>query len=561
MAENNDERQDYEEKLQVILRTCLMYNTSEAMGKAVGYTLHGKGNKGFKGKPLAQLDRIYGWLCTKASEMTEKVVNLDDLLSDYKIVSEYWTSKLRRTYSCDLHKPNEEHFQRNKSLLFALLDYTLDKEAAIKKHAPLFNTDTYKKIAEDFEYYSKKIALFEPLILLLMTGLLPKYYSKQTIVDNILDDFVLFYDFLREYFQQSVAPIIISSIMIDLFNQINNVKENLREINKSSDSLKVIGELLNRLVMIRVTKELFDQLKEFTNGEDVVKNYRLRHNYSDPEIEGIWTNIDGKCKSTNFWDIKHVCNSTYLATYYEKKADSNGNYQLERNRFGWSIFQAWLTIIPFKSGADAMEFFVRNYKINNDLMVRFFVDFQSVDVGNGKSRIDKIIIPPFNVTVDWFPYREFYRVPQKGKSDKDKINRDSKSDKKEKEEDYKYDDIYKKMIEKLPLVNKTPENMDIMSTKLTCIVPEFIFIPIDECDLERMHATDKESKYLKVPKKLNPAFNPDSPFNIDIKFEMLTCKDGTIFVYDDVRLLFFEITTPEQRKEHGIELVDKIEDS
>ena len=46
MAEDQDERQGYEEKLKVILHTCLLYNTSDEMGKAVNYKLQGKGNKG-----------------------------------------------------------------------------------------------------------------------------------------------------------------------------------------------------------------------------------------------------------------------------------------------------------------------------------------------------------------------------------------------------------------------------------------------------------------------------------------------------------------------------------
>ena len=471
MAENNDERQDYEEKLQVILRTCLMYNTSEAMGKAVGYTLHGKGNKGFKGKPLAQLDRIYGWLCTKAREMSKEVVNLDDLLSDYKIVSEYWMSKLRRTYSCDLHKPNEEHFQRNKSLLFALLDYTLDKEAAIKKYAPLFNTDTYKKIAEDFECYSKKIALFEPLILLLMIGLLPKYDSKQTKADNILDDYILYLDFLCEYLQLSVAVKNFRDVIVKKINERAIVAKKIRdEINKSPNKLKKTEENpLNRLFIISETKEYFDQLNDLTNGKDVAKNYRLRHNYSDPEIEGIWTNIEGKCKSTNFWKIKYVGNGAYQAIYYEKKTDVHGNYQLESTIFIWSIINNGLTIVPFERFNALMEYIVSDNDKLSDELTSLYVDFQSVDIGKGKSRIDKIVLDAVLESVAWFPYKVFYRVPEKEDNNDDTENKDTKSDVK----------LYEEMINELPSVNKTPDNLDYMSTKQTCIVPEFLYIPIN----------------------------------------------------------------------------------
>ena len=107
MAEDKDERQNYEEKLQVILHTCLLYNTSEAMGKAANYKLQGEGNKGFKGKPLPQLKILYKGFRAEAFDNTRKEVDLDELLNDYKTVSEYWKKWLKRSYSIDLHNYDE----------------------------------------------------------------------------------------------------------------------------------------------------------------------------------------------------------------------------------------------------------------------------------------------------------------------------------------------------------------------------------------------------------------------------------------------------------------------
>ena len=114
------------------------------------------------------------------------------------------------------------------------------------------------------------------------------------------------------------------------------------------------------------------------------------------------------------------------------------------------------------------------------------------------------------------------------------------------------------MINKLPLINKDPEEY-ISITELAFITRLFLYIPIDENDRIHMHIADMESQstYLKVPKKLNPALQ-----DVDFKssFEIIVFEDK-VYVVSLEHWLFFEITTPEQRKELGIELVDGVRDS
>lgn len=393
----------------------------------------------------------------------------------------------------------------------------------------------YVIIAEKFEHYSKEIVLFNPLILLLMTGLLPNYDSKQTKADNIFDDYILLFGFLREYFQQSVAVRSLRDSFIEDINQRTYAIKSLRDtVNKSTDPLKIIGDFpLNRLFLIKITKSLFDLLKKYTQGENVFEYIRSRNNSSDPNIEGFWTNIEGgSTKSTNFWEIEgNSC--LYLLTYYEKKPDNHGNYRLEYTKYICYVDQVHLFVFTLKG----FEFTVRNNgKINHELMAFFVADFHSVDIGKGKSRIEKIIIDPGYRTIDWFPYREFYRVSEK-------------------------DEGYKKMFKK---VEKNPIDFEI--TEPDYIGRNFLFIPIDDSDLARMHASKRESHYLKVPKKLNITFqkvDTNSPFSIDTNslFDMVTFIDGTVYILDETHTLSFEITTPEQRKELGIEFVDEVRDS
>lgn len=532
MVEDTGDRQNYREKLQVILHTCLLYNSSEALGNHVNYVLHGKGNKGFKdkNKSLPQLESIYNKLCVETSRNTDKQVDLDELLDNYKAVSECWTSSdklhLHRTYSCDLHKPNERHFQRNKILLFALLDYTLDKNDAIKKYTSIFNMNKYVKIAEEFEQYSREILLFKPFIILLMTGLLPKYNSKQTTAEKVLDDLALLFDFLREYTQQAISIKNLHDLILEDLNlRINTINDHLLNENKKIDESPI-----NRLTLIIATKNFFDFLKICSNKQEFGKHLKSL-DYSSPDIEGIWTIFKGD--STNFWKFEKL-SQCYLLTNYDKKTDSNGKELLEYTSFACSIYQSTLTISKFEGVIYMIQ---NNGNINNEKTISFIVGLESVELGNGKNRIDKISLYSSSnkKSNDWFSPRLFYRVQKTDKRYKD----------------------CESMINNLPLVKKDPEE-NISITELAFISRLFIYIPIDENDRMHMHIADIESQstYLKVPKKLNPALQ-----DVDLKssFEIIVFEDK-VYVVSLEHWLFFEITTPEQRKELGIELVDGVRD-
>ena len=532
MVEDNDERQNYREKLQAILHTCLLYNSSKALGNHVNYVLHGKGNKGFKdkNKPLSQLESIYNKLCVETSKNTDKEVDLDELLDNYKAVSECWTSSdklhLHRTFSCNLHKPNEQHFQRNKILLFALLDYTLDKNEAIKKYTSIFRMNKYVIIAEKFERYSKDMVLFEPLIMLLMTGLLPKYDSKQTTADNILNDFDLLYEFLNEYFQQSV---VVKNLKAPLLKDLSIRVNTFDDCKKNTDPLTEIDELpINRLTLIRETKKFLDALKICSNRQQLGKHIKsLSLELLTPDIEGIWTNFKGI--STNFWKFEKIRKS-YILTNFEKKSDDYGRDIIEYTRFICYIIQNILTIFNFKLIRDIIQ---NNGNIKNELMVSFLVDFESVDQGKGKYRIDKISLSSSSNSKshDWFSPRFFYRVQENDKHYKE----------------------YESWFDKLPLVNKNPEEY-ISITNLALITRQFLYIPIDENVRMHIHALNIESQstYLKVPKKLNLALQD---VDLNSSFYIMVFEDKTVYVVSFDHWLFWEITTPEQRRELGIELV------
>lgn len=528
MVEDNDERQNYREKLQVILHTCLLYNSSKALGNHVNYVLHGKGNKGFKdkNKPLSQLRFIYKGLCTEVKDNTHNDLNLDELLNDYKIVSKYYNS-LRRSYSIDMQAKD----QKNKNLLFALLDYTLvDKEKAKQKYASILGINKYETIAKEFAKKSAEIELFEPLILLLMTRLLPQYNTKQTEVDNIFDDFYMLVDFLREYSQQSLVNSFIGDAPF-LTRWINEIQKKREEMLKKKENVDIVkleddSQILNRLNLIYGTANFLGPFYIFSNKQNTGEYINSLDPYF-PDLDGFWTIT--KEKTTTFWIFEKQYNCFFL-TEYEKKTDSFGRPTLEYTCYECEMYYEHDNILFCVTHPKASYNIVKNDSLNNELKSFFYVNMRKIRKGNN-TIIESIELEPSCNPNGWFSPTKFYR-------DKD-------------ESDHKAD------ITRSLLVNKFPETEYTFDWCLAAITPQFLYLEINKKDRMLMHASDKETTciFLMVPKNLNPALQ-----DIDFKtpFGIITFSDKTVYIGSANHLLYYEITFPEQREKLGIKLVDGV---
>ena len=540
MAEDKDERQVYEEKLQVILRTCLLYNTSDAMGKAVNYKLQGEGNKGFKGKPLQQLKILYKGLRAEAFDKTYRKVDLDELLNDYKTVSDYWKKWLQRSYSIDLHNYDDSKDQRKKKIIFALLDYAYayEEEARIRQETFL----SKKKVlflAEDFcKNFEAKTEYAVPVMLLLMTRLLPVYDTKQDNVDDIFKDNEVLVSFLKEYAQQSDANKLFGDtpILTRWTNEIDKERKEIRRWNIRSAPSKKKDEMevINRLGLISLTKEFFNLITTFSNNQNTGEGYQQR-DFLFPDINGIWTETE-KC-STNFWEFEQITNA-YFLTHYEKKTDTTGKETLRYTRYECYIYIEYEKIVFYIAHPKVGYYLVKSDTINNAPKAWLYADFQKAGKGNEDDEIIGIELESFINPDGWFPVRKLFRV---------------------KEESEFNESYYRKLIEKSPLVNNYPEGDFIFKISLSVITRHFLYVDINEDDRTNMHASDNESQciLLKVPKELNPALQ-----NVDINttFGIVTMQDKSVYVGSSNHLLYYEITFPEQREKLGIELVDGVRD-
>ena len=540
MAEDKEKSNNYEEKLQVILRTCLLYNTSDAMGKAVNYKLQGEGNKGFKGKPLQQLKILYKGLRSEAFDNTYREVDLDDLLNDYKTVSDYWKKWLQRSYSIDLHNYDESKDQRKKRIIFALLDYAYAYEEEARSRQETFLSK--KKVlflAEDFcKNFDAKTAYAVPMMLLLMTRLLPVYDTKQDNVDDIYKDFEILVFFLKDYAQQSDANKLFGDtpILTRWANEIDKERKDIRRwnITCAPSEKKDEMEVINRLRLISLTKEFFNLITTFSNNQNTGEGYKL-NDFIFPDISGIWTETE-EC-NTNFWEFEQVTNA-YFLTHYEKKTDTPGKETLRYTRYECYIYREYENIGFYIAHPKVGYYLVKSGTLNQGPKAWFYADFKKAGKGNEDDEILGIELEPFLNPDGWFPVRKLFRV----------------------KEEFKFNEsYYRKLIEKSSLVNNYPEGDFLFKTSLSVITRQFLYINIDEDDRTNMHALDKESQciLLKVPKEINSSFQ-----DIDLKttFGIVTMQDGSVYVGSTNHALFFEITKPEQRKKLGIELVDGVRD-
>ncbi len=534
MQKDNNENNIYEDRLQVILRTCLMYNSSKALGDHVNYVLNGKGNNGFKGKPFSQLKFIYQGLCLEASDMTYKEVDLHELLNDYKIVSKYWEKYLRRSFSVDLHSMDEKKDQKKKELIFALMDYNYAYEDETKqKLIKILKKKIVDNIRRDIdENLGAETKFAIPMLLLLMTKILPAYSSKQQEVKDIFEDFELLSSFLREYAQQSIANKYFGDtpFLTRYANEMYKARDEIVVRNskcRNPSDLEDEAQVMNRLRLIYMMEEFFKTLKMYSKNENIGEGYKSIDIFF-PEIDGFWT--DTKEGSNVFWKFESLSNCFFL-TQYIKKTNSPHALELEYIRYECYIYHEQGNIVLYIVHPKVMFDLLKRNNINNSNKAWFYANFQNKKNKSGESFICSIELVSLINYNSWFSQKRLYRVEKES--------------------------YYKSLIEKSSLKNMCPEGEYSFEIRLAAITYDYLYIVIDEKDKEYMHASEAEFQcgLLKVPKTIHSAFQN---INFQSYFGIVKLQDNTIYLGSADHLLYYEITEPEQREELGIELVDGV---
>ncbi len=520
----------------MLLRTSLLYNSSKSLGHHVNYVLHGKGNKGFRGKPFSQLKFIYKGLSLEASDMTFREVDLDELLADYQIVSEYWDTYLRRSYSIDLHHLDERRDAKKKAVIFALMDYSYAYEEETKqKLFDILNKKKISYISKDLDRNLGATTNFAiPMMLLLMTRLLPAYSSKQQDVADIYGDFNLLCTFLREYAQQSVACNYFGDtpFLTRYANEMNKARQEaeIRRRNAQDPSeLDDEGEVMNRLRLIYMTREFFNTLNTCSNHQNAGLGYRLIDMFY-PAIDGIWT--ETKEDSTTFWKLEQLSNG-YFLTQYKKSADSSQRPVLEYTRYECMLYHEHGYVVAYVTHPNVMYALLKYNDISNGNRAWFYAELHEADSRDGNTVIDGIELEAFVNPDGWFAPRAFHRVQNES--------------------------YYRELIKKSTLVNLFPEQEYTFNLCLAAITSAYLYLELEETDIAKLHVSEDESHYalLKVPKSLDASFD-DIDFRTSIGLAAL--PDGSVYLGSSDHLLYYEITTPEQRERLHVELVKGVDE-
>ena len=214
-----------------------------------------------------------------------------------------------------------------------------------------------------------------------------------------------------------------------------------------------------------------------------------------PDLDGIWTEDE---ESTVFWQFEAISNGHYLRRYTlnsERRELTYTEYSLQCLDEGDSI----LAVVMHPH---IVQCIVHQITVPNELCA-----YLDMTINEGS-----LTFEPVSVDSQWL------RLKSLKKSERE--------------------DFFLKILEdpRYSKVNMCSEDEYTFTQALAAITEDALFIETDD------------EKYLRVPKDLHPQLE-DVQFNEDVG--IIKLQDAT-FVAFDTRLLYFEVTSDEQRRQLGI---------
>lgn len=251
--------------LRIIERTRLLYNTNEELGKAVGFSIaSGNGLSRMGGRSLFMKDAIFRELAFMAKEHTE--LDLQSVVEAYKDVDAFVDR-----YGQRLHG---DGVQAQIVDIYFGSGEVPEELAFVRKHL------------ED-----RHVAL----ILLMLTGCLPRLSARSGDVEDIDKDYQRTFALMRKVCD-------------------NVILQELPAISLQEHELEAHPERKSRLHLIYMTDQILNAYGTISTQQRLsLANRELAYSrVSPPEIEGIWTENDSY---TAFWQFEEVNNGYNLYHY------------------------------------------------------------------------------------------------------------------------------------------------------------------------------------------------------------------------------------------------------
>lgn len=531
MSNTDSEKVDsYVEYLRAIRRTRLIYNEDITFGKHIDWFSDLAGMSAFRLRST-----MFG-LSYEAKTQTQNEVELEDLLDEYKRISDYYVSSLKRSYSFDLHKFDATRDQGKKEKVFALLDYMyayedekkqqLEKILSGKKMSCIIaDADTIKGNEDDYAI---------PILLLLLIGILPTYDSTLGDVKDIFNDYKILTDFLKEFAVQSASRQYFydTPYLTRYDTEMNIERQRILEKIKYGDESVTESIVLNRLRFIQLTKGFFDLLSKYANNTAIGDNYKNLE-FVFPDLDGIWS--DSEHENTDFWKFEQITNG-YFFYHFHLVSSSTPDVEpyLTVARYEGYIISENGENVLYLVHPNTMYNLVKEKRLTESKLWSY-IDMDSDQTKLWKEKkpttITKLSLTHLINSANWFTVSNFYRI-----------------------KDVAY---YNHLLEKYEVVNEFRKEEYKLDLCLVAMTRDYLYFALDESDLKNLHAshlTDNNS-LLKVPRSISDAYQ-NVTFNDAIG--IVTFEDKTVYVGSSEHLLYQEITTEELRNELGVSLTDDV---
>ena len=337
--------QNVNEYLRIIERTRLLRNTSDELGKLVGFSVgSGNGLARMGGKSPFLKDAIFRELAHLVEEDYE--LNLQQVLDTY--------------FEADLFIEKYGAFLKQKSVPYSLVRYFYDDAD---------RTDDISMIVDKME------GRHVPIIILMILGALPRISSKGGDVKDIENSYKKAFKFLRETVCTNtpfkVLPALIQ--MEDAQRRDPSVMNRIHLIYSFNIVLNTYGSLSTRMRLVQTNKELEDTIVF-------------------PDIEGLWVEDD---VSTVFWKYEVIANGYKLRRYLLNEERKELRYTEFFMKFYDSPDSSWAAILHPKS----IEFLLSGKPTPNQ-----YISYVAFDLTD-----DQLTFEPLLEEGRWFSVRKLKR--------------------------------------------------------------------------------------------------------------------------------------------------------
>ncbi len=491
----------YSEYLNVIANTCLLFNSRREMGKHIDYNLevnNASSMNAFRKKSTfceleSEVDNWYG-----------DKLSLETLIHDYQETSQIFTEHFKRSYSIDLREENQE----KKVQIFKIINYLYASDQKSVAEEIKF---LHPKKREILKAISEEDNSYCALFILLLVHILPTYNSKKGAADHTREEFNLLIKFLRQYSKQ--APVDTIAQEAPILNGIENrVKAILNE-----------GGDITRIDLIHFTTLFLDVIQGYSSSDNTyLINQSVNKIY--PDLDGFWT--DSEIPGSDFYRFESLENGYFLHEY--KQIEENGQHILLETKkesifFGEEEDPHLYICHPsvLKSIINRQD--TRGMKEWNDC--KFFYESSKVFPNNPQGVITRIEFSPYIRTGEALVPDALYRIDD--------------------------DTIYQERLNHLSIRNAYEAADYQLQLSSYAITNEALLAYAGEDECKKMGLEEREC-LVKIPKTL------------DENLERLTLYDnwglcnflqGELYFAVPDSMLYYPITTPEQRDNLGIEII------